>query len=106
MAEFYLNLPEIDKTEWKFSYTNEKISFWIYFEEGTILMIENKPINKAPEAIVFKLPDKFNIDKTIYSSYLTNSIHKTEFSFYLKDPDGNTIGFSSYPNKLTDYFKG
>ncbi|MDX1961209.1 MAG: hypothetical protein SFU98_21750 [Leptospiraceae bacterium] len=97
MAEFYSHLPIVLRTEWKFDASNEKRSFWIFLEDELILMLEKRSYSKFPEALIFKIQKEKN-----YSYLLQLSKEKTEFSFYFTDPDGNKLGFSSYPTPLKE----
>ncbi len=59
-------------------------------------MIEKGKKRKAPEALVFTFPSERKFLKEVEKA----SIKRTEYTIYFYDPDGNTIGFSSYPKPL------
>jgi catechol 2,3-dioxygenase-like lactoylglutathione lyase family enzyme len=97
MAEFYAKLPISTNTEWKLKNHREKYAFWLYLKDSTILMIEKREYCKSCEAILFAISSDLQ-----YDEYLELAFEKTKYSFYFRDPDGNKIGFSSYPIELKE----
>ncbi|MBM9590802.1 VOC family protein [Leptospira sp. 201903075] len=98
LAEFYLQIPGAKKTQ-EFHYESGTIrSIWI--EVGpTILMLE-EGVNKSPRALVFSLEQN---EKSEWIQFL-NQVqiqNKTDFTVYFLDSDGNLLGLSQYPEKLT-----
>lgn len=95
MSDFYRNLPGLHWKENKFNDVGDLRSVWFETPDQTILMLEKFPYKKAPQALVFKINslsevvDKISISK------------ETDFTVYFFDPDGNQLGYSSYPEKLT-----
>ena len=83
MSDFYRNLPGLQWREDKLNEQGELRSVW--FETS----------DKSPEALVFKMNSSFE---------LTNKISitkRTDYTVYFLDPDGNQLGYSSYPEKLS-----
>ena len=95
LVQFYQNLPGISFLEWKYNENQEKRSGWLQIKDGPILMIEKKPLAKAPEALV--------LSYSLLSGSVLNWSHKSAYTLFLKDPEGNVIGYSNYPNTLPAY---
>ena len=100
MIEFYKSLPGLNWIENKFTKHGIIRSAWFQTEEGTILMLEDFPYSKAPEALIFKMEESyFPVIKLFPIS------KKTEYTIYFLDPDKNQLGYSSYPVELKYYSK-
>lgn len=89
MVSFYKTIPGLDFLEWKYDTENQKRSGWFQTSQGTLLMIEKRTYNKAPEALVFEYRESLSEEFLISDS--------TDYTIYVIDPDGNRLGFSSYP---------
>ncbi|TGL61896.1 VOC family protein [Leptospira ognonensis] len=99
LADFYLKLPHAEKLKEWLEADGTLRSIWIQFSE-TILMIEIGE-KMAPRALVFG----FEVDDEKKWNILLETIplsHKTEFTKYFLDPDGNQLGLSSYPETLPE----
>ena len=95
MSDFYRNLPGLQWREDKLNEQGELRSVWFETSDKSLLMLENFPYSKAPEALVFKMNSSFE---------LTNKISitkRTDYTVYFLDPDGNQLGYSSHPEKLS-----
>lgn len=93
MVSFYKKIPGLEFLEWKYDTENQKRSGWFQTSERILLMIEKRTYNRAPEALVFSYPSGTSIEQF-------SILRKTEFTVYISDPDGNTVGFSQYPKPL------
>ncbi|MCE9501056.1 MAG: VOC family protein [Leptospira sp.] len=100
LKEFYTKLPGTGKAEDKYDSMGNLRSVWFIQEDESIFMLEKSSTSpKAPEAIVFRINPKIQLSLQ-NAGYLEKIKHKTEFTIYFEDPDGNTVGFSSYPEKV------
>ncbi len=101
MSDFYRGLPGLKWKEDKFR-DNEKIrSVWFEIQNSnSILMLEEFPYSKAPEALIFQINPSFNLENS--SLTITKT---TDYTIYFLDPDNNQLGYSSYPIKLENYSK-
>lgn len=101
MSEFYKTLPGLNWIEDKFTETGKLRSVWFTPKESnSILMLEDFPYSKAPEALIFKMEDSyFPVIKLFPIS------KKTDYTIYFLDPDKNQLGYSSYPVELKYYSK-
>ncbi|HMV41561.1 MAG TPA: hypothetical protein PK079_17455 [Leptospiraceae bacterium] len=95
MAEFYKTLPGLNWKEDKFTVDGSLRSVWFDTANGCLLMLEKFPYSKAPEALIFQFEPHFN-----FTDIGLTIIKRTDYTFYFNDPDGNQLGYSSYPNKL------
>lgn len=97
MVEFYKSIPGIQFLEWKYDTESNQRSGWFSTSDGILLMIEKRDYTRGPEALVFRHPPlPLNHDF---------SIHRTsDYTIYILDPDGNTIGFSTYPNPIPPHY--
>ncbi len=94
MISFYEKLPNLVKEKINY-YKNKTIrSVWFKAEQN-LIMIEKIKIKKAPHALVFNY-----ISMTEIIKLNINIKKKTDYTYYFHDPDGNLLGFSSYPNKM------
>jgi catechol 2,3-dioxygenase-like lactoylglutathione lyase family enzyme len=99
MSEFYKKLPGLVWKEDKFTETGLIRSVWFEIQESkSILMLEDFPYSKAPEALIFQMD--FSIEK-----FPMQISKRTEFTIYFLDPDNNQLGYSSYPFKISEYLK-
>lgn len=92
MVSFYEKLPNLIKIKINY-YENEKIRSVWFQSEKIIIMIEENEIKKAPLVLVFN-----TISMTEIIKLNLNIKKKTDYTLYFDDPDGNLLGFSSYPN--------
>ncbi len=99
MYDFYSKLPGISGIEKKFTENGKFRSFWVFLSSSTILMIEDKEVAKGPEALVFSVYDG-NGNLLDLHSILPIITDRTKFTVYISDPDGNRLGYSSYPEEL------
>ncbi|WP_367897823.1 VOC family protein [Leptospira sp. WS58.C1] len=96
LKNFYISIPGLSFEKDHFYRDGGLRSSW--FLAGTIrIMIEKEEISKAPHALIFSATKKEERD-LIDSLFGNSFIEKTDFTKYLKDPDGNRLGFSSYPD--------
>lgn len=104
MSQYYLKLPMIQWKENKFTQDGELRSVWLTSHSDTIIMLEKFPYKKAPEALIFSCLNPETSLPYNLSVFQNQFIKKTDYTFYLLDPDGNTIGFSSYPKNLIEIY--
>ncbi len=97
MAEFYKRIPSLQFLENKTDEEGFVRSVWFQTQEGTILMLEFKQASKAPEALVFRFSPKKPFMDFLSSVQEKN---RTKYTIYFNDPDGNTLGYSSYPEEI------
>jgi catechol 2,3-dioxygenase-like lactoylglutathione lyase family enzyme len=98
LENFYLKIPNSQKTkEWIDEKGDTLRSVWIGFEGITLMLEEGE--KKGPRALVFSFQES---DRRKWELLLesTGISHHTDFTYYFQDPDGNTIGVSSYPERL------
>lgn len=96
MREFYLKLPGMEILREHYDEAGELRSTWYLMTHNIILMLEKKEKPKAPEALVFSCVGLKDIE-------LLNELaltEKTKYSVYYSDPDGNKIGYSTYPEEI------
>jgi len=98
MVDFYSQLPGLTFVEWKYDENGNQRSGWLKTKEGTLIMIEKKENPRGSEALVFSLLDLSEGEK----NSLPNSTHVTDYTLYFQDPDGNKLGYSSFPGPLRD----
>ncbi len=95
LKKFYLNIPGLVFEKDHFFPNGELRSSWIL--AGNLrIMLEKEKESKAPLALVFSVSDRReqkNLDQKFSELYQD----KTKFTKYFLDPDGNRLGFSSYP---------
>ena len=108
LSEFYGDLPGLMKI--KENRENEIIrSVWFGFKSSASILMIERGDDRAPHALVFDLVRSFSIDSdknkiTFEMGHILSLIEsKTEYTFYFRDPDGNRLGYSSYPERLSDH---
>lgn len=97
MTEFYKKIPSLQFLEYKTDDEGFIRSAWFQTQEGTILMLEVRQTSKAPEALVFRFSPKKPFMDFLSSVKEQN---RTKYTIYFNDPDGNTLGYSSYPEEI------
>ncbi|MCZ8155622.1 MAG: VOC family protein [Leptospira sp.] len=101
LADFYLLLPNsVKKNEFFETIDGSLRSIWIEFD-GFILMIEHGE-KKGAKALVFAYNDADDKLWEIFLSSIKPS-HRTDYTVYFHDPDGNLLGVSSYPTRLRNF---
>lgn len=95
LKQFYSVLPGLVFEKDHFLSSGELRSSW-FFAGETRIMIEKEENPKAPLALVFSVPDRQQ-RRILEETFASQFEGKTEFTRYFKDPDGNRLGFSSYP---------
>lgn len=98
LKKFYENLPGFPKAEINYTPKGQIRSLWFHLDD-TILMIEKGKIKKAPFALIFTLGSSEKFKKE-FNKILHLIQKKTLYTVYISDPDGNAIGFSSFPKPL------
>lgn len=93
LVEFYEKLPGFQKLKENKFEDGSLRSVWLQTGKS-ILMLEKDEIAKGPKALILDVsslkPESLKI--------LPKWIQETEYTKYFKDPDGNLLGYSSYPN--------
>ncbi|WP_016756970.1 hypothetical protein [Leptospira santarosai] len=93
LEKFYESLPGFKKIRENKNPDQSIRSVW--FRAGdTILMIEIDTSVKGPKALILST----SCLKSADLKSLPKWIQETEYTKYFKDPDGNLLGYSSYPN--------
>ncbi|EKO16749.1 VOC family protein [Leptospira kirschneri] len=93
LEKFYESLPGLKKIRVNKNSDDSLRSIW--FTAGdTILMLEFDHFPKGPKALIFSAFDLISEDLETLPKW----IQETEYTKYFKDPDGNLLGYSSYPN--------
>ncbi|TGL62595.1 VOC family protein [Leptospira jelokensis] len=98
LAKFYRGLPGAVFVK-EFHYESGELrSVWIQFDSILLMVEEGK--KEAPKNLVFSLTP---INHLEWKDWLRSIpiTHHTDFTIYFQDPDGNGLGISSYPEKLT-----
>ncbi|MBM9502599.1 VOC family protein [Leptospira sp. 201903071] len=92
LSAFYETLPGLKKIK---DHRNEDKSLRsVWFQTGeTILMLESDSTAKGPKALIFS---SSSLEPSTING-LPKWIQETEYTKYIRDPDGNLIGYSSYP---------
>jgi len=102
LARFYETIPGLSVIR-RNEESGSLRSVWFAGDDGVILMIERGEA-KAPFALVFNLRVRNANDdaETVrdLSSIIPLEEERTEYTLYFRDPDGNRLGFSSYPDPL------
>ena len=99
MLRFYLQLPEMIE-ETRYCRENGSLrSVWLRLADGILLMLEQSEAG-GPRALVFKMPDRAEHRKIVYDLFKQHGDGRTDFTLYIKDPEGNRLGFSSWPREL------
>ncbi|EMO52110.1 VOC family protein [Leptospira noguchii] len=93
LEKFYISLPGLKKIRVNKNTDDSLRSIW-FAAGNTILMLEFDHIPKGPKALIFSIS---NLKSKDFKN-LPNWIQETEYTKYFKDPDGNLLGYSSYPN--------
>ncbi|WP_061285808.1 VOC family protein [Leptospira interrogans] len=93
LEKFYESLPGLKKIRINKNTDQSIRSIW-FIAGDTILMLEIDNISKGPKALIFSASDLKPEDL----GTLPDWIQETEYTKYFKDPDGNLLGYSSYPN--------
>ncbi|TGL59046.1 VOC family protein [Leptospira sarikeiensis] len=95
LKEFYMQIPGLDFEKDHVLPDGNLRSSW-FLAGSTRIMIEKENVPKAPHALIFSAntkEEKERLDSLFGNSY----VQKTEYSRYFLDPDGNRLGFSSFP---------
>lgn len=98
LASFYRRLPEANFLKEQKYESGEVRSVWIQL--GSVILMLEDGKQEAPKNLVFTLKES---KRTEWKEFLASVpiLHKTEYTLYFADPDGNGLGLSSYPEKLT-----
>jgi len=102
LARFYETIPGLSVIR-----RNEEggsvRSVWLSGDDRVILMIERGE-SQGAFALVFDLFEKSGEKKQRdLSAILPLEEERTEFTLYFRDPDGNRLGFSSFPEPLSRF---
>ncbi|MDV6236045.1 VOC family protein [Leptospira ellisii] len=92
LGEFYERLPGLEKIRENKNKDGSIRSIW-FRSGGSILMLESDSESKGPKALIFSASSL----NPATSDSLPEFIQETEYTKYFKDPDGNLLGYSSYP---------
>ncbi|MCG6168964.1 VOC family protein [Leptospira sp. FAT2] len=93
LVSFYESLPGLTKSKENRNPDGSLRSVW--FQSGEIiLMLEIDLKVQGPKALIFSAA----VLKPEDLKRLPQWIQETEYTKYFKDPDGNLLGYSSYPN--------
>lgn len=96
LKRFYSEIPGLAFEMDHFYEDGSLRSSW--FLAGEIrIMIEKEKESKSPLALVFSALDS-SMRKRIDEKFSAAFLDKTLFTKYFSDPDGNRLGFSSYPH--------
>ncbi len=104
LAEFYKNIFSLEELDRKFENGNLR-SIWLN-ADGIIVMLEklnpiqmrNGTINTIFLAFLCSPSDRKMIETELESRNILIE-ERTQYTSYFKDPDGNRIGISHYPEK-------
>ncbi|TGM89883.1 VOC family protein [Leptospira licerasiae] len=95
LKKFYMLIPGLSLEKDHFYQDGKLRSSW-FLAGTTRIMIEKEDEPKAPHALIFSAQKKEERDK-IDSLFENSFTEKTNYTKYFTDPDGNRVGFSSYP---------
>lgn len=99
MREFYIRLPGLKFIQDHY-YEDQKLRSSWFSAGSSLIMLESGSIKKASHALVFSIKtDDNTLDITNILPLVT---HKTNYTIYLNDFDLNLIGYSTYPDSLTN----
>ncbi|PJZ40639.1 glyoxalase [Leptospira kmetyi] len=92
LTAFYETLPGFQKLKENKNEDGSLRSVW--FQTGeSILMLETDGIAKGPKALILDASSLTSESAKILPKW----IQETEYTKYFKDPDGNLLGYSSFP---------
>lgn len=98
MGKFYQKLPGLIVQQANLDISGRMRSLWFQVDhQNSVLMLERDNISKAPAAFVLSLKDTGKTEREIEEMDL-NWDGRTDFTIYFRDPDGNKLGYSNYPN--------
>ncbi|PJZ68475.1 glyoxalase [Leptospira perolatii] len=96
LREYYLSLPGLNWERDQVTELGELRSTW--FQSGNSrIMIEKEIECKGPYALIFDGSDK-SLRKKVELTFGKSFESRTDYTVYFRDPDGNKIGYSSYPD--------
>jgi len=112
LSEFYLTLPGLEFLQ-EFREKEILRSAWFRIHgSSSVLMIE-RGSPAAPYALVFDLNSCCEESQKSAAAANGGTIScrnlylkrksQTDYTFYFLDPDGNRLGYSSFPKKLTEF---
>lgn len=101
MKDFYLKFPNSKIIKENFYEDGKLRSVWFELAQNVILMLEDRNYNRAPEALIFEFPENYSLEKL---EKMFQFKKKTEYTIYFYDVDGNKLGFSSFPRKISEIF--
>ncbi|TGN19558.1 VOC family protein [Leptospira idonii] len=98
VSQFYLQIPGCRLERENKEETGESLrSVWIRSED-ILLMIESGE-KEAPKALVFTFQEKDRPDWEVF--FQTVRIERrTDYTLYFRDPDGNLLGLSHFPDRI------
>jgi catechol 2,3-dioxygenase-like lactoylglutathione lyase family enzyme len=97
LKEFYDSIPCLQWTRDHWDESGELRSVWYeILPQKIILMLEKKDILQAPHALVFSVQTAGLSTQSLDSKKFL-WVAETDFTKYFLDPDGNRLGFSTYP---------
>ncbi len=97
LGEFYAQIPGVREESRQHTKTGELRSIWLRAGE-TVLMIERAENREAPRALVFSAS---GVEPDRLEQFLKGrETDRTAFTAYFRDPDGNRLGLSAYPQEL------
>ncbi|TGK83213.1 VOC family protein [Leptospira noumeaensis] len=98
LAAFYLKIPGAKQIR-EFHYPSGLLrSVWIEF--GQVILMLEEGEKKSSRALVFALEKNNHSDWTQFLSQIEIQ-NQTEYTVYFLDTDGNLLGLSNYPEKLS-----
>ncbi|MCX7999799.1 MAG: hypothetical protein N3A69_12760 [Leptospiraceae bacterium] len=101
MKNFYARFPISKVIREQFYENGELRSVWFQMSHNVILMLEDRNYKKAPEALIFEFPENYSLEEL---GNIFQFKEKTEYTVYFYDVDGNKLGFSSFPSKISERF--
>ncbi len=94
LSGFYRKLPGVSFLRENRTDAGELRSVW--FRIGAaVLMIEKDTVPRAPRALILDLAAS-GMSRDALRTISLNWTHSTDHTDYFTDPDGNTLGYSSY----------
>lgn len=98
LAQFYLQIPGAKKIQEFYFGSGEVRSVWIGF--GSVILMFEEGEKEAPRGLVFSFSESDRSEWTQFLSQIKIQ-NKTDYTVYFLDSDGNLLGLSQYPEKLT-----
>ncbi|MBX7149645.1 VOC family protein [bacterium] len=103
LKDFYQNVLELPLFQIQKAPDDKVRAYWFELNPG-VLMLEINPdmpkVARGRHIVIFNTTpeERKDLEEKLQKKNVVIT-NRTDFTFYFKDPDGNTLGFSHYPHK-------